>query len=43
MAKKEKHPVQKIRKVMPPPTKVESNPKKQASKEACRKSLKEDE
>lgn len=35
--KKSKHIVQTVRKPMPKPTKVESNPKKQASKNACRK------
>lgn len=40
--KNDKHPIDKIRKIMPPPTKVESNPKKEASKKACRKPIQGD-
>lgn len=36
MSIKHKHPVLKIRKPMAPPTKVQNNPKKTASKSACR-------
>jgi len=33
---KEKHPIRKIRRKMPPPTKKMPNPKKEESKKACR-------
>ena len=34
--KKEKHPIQKIRRKMAPPTKKMPNPKKEESRKACR-------
>lgn len=38
--KREKHPITKIRREMPSPTKVQDNPKKKASRNACRKKYK---
>ena len=40
--KKEKHPIRKIRRKMPPPTKKMPNPKKEESKKACRNKLEDD-
>jgi RNA polymerase sigma-70 factor (ECF subfamily) len=36
---KDKHPVEKIRKPMPPPTRVKPNPKAEEEKKACRKKV----
>lgn len=39
MKKKKKHPVLRLRREMPPPTKVYKDRKKQANKMACRKKI----
>jgi hypothetical protein len=41
--KKEKHPIQKIRKPMPPPTKVKPNKKAEEDKRRGRKKVTEEE